>query len=72
MPDPQIRISKIRKELKEFAHRRKEGGSAQKNYIRKREGAGKVANGLRFRAVSDLRGTYDSEDTDFYGICNDF
>ena len=49
-------------------------GFAQKNYIRKREGPQQVPIDLRSQAVSysPLGETDDFEDSDFYGICNDF
>ena len=75
MPETQMGIEEIRKALSELPHRQKEGCEfAQKNYLRKREGGGRVAHDLRFRSVYDfpLGATDDFDDSDYFGFCIDF
>ena len=75
MPEPQIKIGRIREASGDFARQHKEGwGPAKKNYIRRETEIMGVFRDLRIRYKTELplKDTDDCEDVEFYGFCGDF
>ena len=75
IPETQIRIEKNKQSVGGIRTETKRRGEfAQKNYPIKREGAKQVVSDVRFRAAFDchLGETDDFEESDYYGLRNDF